>query len=103
MLPGDTKQRREAATDTSHQTLQTTLANHFPPAEVIIPYSDRALEGAAIEWLIQTNQVRHSIPTSFFDVLIPSHSANPGIQESWLQEDVGHCVPSNAWRHPTVT
>jgi hypothetical protein len=79
MLPGDTKQRREAATDTSHQTQQTTLANHFPPAEVVIPYSDRAFEAAAIEWLVQTNQVRRFIPTSLFNVLIPSRSANPGI------------------------
>jgi hypothetical protein len=58
MLPGDTKQRREAATDTSHKTQQTTLANHFTVSEGVIPYSDRAFEAAAIEWLVQTNQVR---------------------------------------------
>ncbi len=65
MLAGDTKRRREAATDAGQQTQQTTLANHFPPAEVVIPYSDRALEAAAIEWLVQTNQVCSLIPTGF--------------------------------------
>ena len=61
MLAGDTKQCREAAKDTGHQTQQMTLANHFPPYEVVTPYSDRVFEAAAIEWLIQTNQARRFI------------------------------------------
>lgn len=56
MLAGDTKQRREAATNSGPRTQQTTLGNHFAASEERIPYSDRALE-AAIEWLVQNNQV----------------------------------------------
>ena len=65
MLAEDTKRRREAALDTSLKAQQTTLANHFPAAEVVIPYSDGALEAAAIAWLIRTNQVRYIGTTSF--------------------------------------
>jgi hypothetical protein len=71
MLPGDTKQRREAAMDICHKTQQTTLGKHFPANEGNVPYSDRAFEAAAIEWLIQTNQVRRFISPAFFKVLIP--------------------------------
>lgn len=57
MLAGDTKQCREAATNSGPRTQQTTLGNHFAASEERIPYSDRALEAAAIEWLVQNNQV----------------------------------------------
>ncbi|KAH8980380.1 hypothetical protein EDB86DRAFT_2813725 [Lactarius hatsudake] len=57
MLPEDTKQRREAALDSSLKTQQTTLTAHFNPREPDpTPYSDSAFEAAAIGWLIQTNQ-----------------------------------------------
>ena len=68
MLPEDTRQRKEAALDASMQAQQTTISDHFNPLdEVIIPYSDRAFEAAAIDWLVYTNQVRdfmliHSSP-----------------------------------------
>ncbi|KAF8259680.1 hypothetical protein EI94DRAFT_1614732, partial [Lactarius quietus] len=57
MLPGDLKQRREAAMDACHKTQQTTLANHFPAHKAVIPYSERAFEAVSLEWLIQTNQL----------------------------------------------
>ena len=59
MLPEDTRQRKEAALDSSLQTQQTTLTDHFHDAEVVVPYSDKVFEAATIEWLIHTNQVRH--------------------------------------------
>jgi hypothetical protein len=65
MLPEDTKQRKEAALDSIARTQQTVLSNHFNPRDTtIVPYSDRAFEVAAIEWLVQTNQV--VIIASFF-------------------------------------
>ena len=58
MLPEDTRQRKEAALDSSMQAQQTSLSDHFHPLnEDIIPYSNQALEAAAIDWLIHTNQV----------------------------------------------
>jgi hypothetical protein len=55
MLPEDTKQRKEAATGSSKQT---ALPDHFNnAADVTIPYSAKAFETAAIEWLVSTNQV----------------------------------------------
>lgn len=58
MLPEDTKQRKEAALDSASKTQQTSLGDHFSPADTeVIPYSDRAFEAATIEWLVSTNQV----------------------------------------------
>ena len=52
------------------------LLDHFnPPDEAIIPYSDKAFESAAIEWLVQTNQVRDLNPPSlisFTDLMFAS-------------------------------
>ena len=61
MLPDDTKQRREA----SEVGQQTALTEHFKEAEVTIPYSAKAFEDAAIEWLVHTNQVCYWILCSF--------------------------------------
>ena len=58
MLPEDTRQRKEAALDSSMQTQQTAISDHFNAREeVVVPYSNRAFEAAAIEWLIDSNQV----------------------------------------------
>ena len=58
MLPEDTRQRKEAALDSSTQTQQTAISDHFnAQQEVIVPYSDRAFKAAAIDWLIDSNQV----------------------------------------------
>jgi len=58
MLPEDTKERRQALTD---QTLrQSVVDDHFKPAtpeDKPTPYSDKLFKEAAIEWLIETNQV----------------------------------------------
>lgn len=58
MLPDDTKARR---TQMLEKTLhQTSVNDHFkstPKEEKLEPYSDELLKQAAIEWLIQTNQV----------------------------------------------
>jgi hypothetical protein len=61
MLPDDTRQRKEAALDSSVQTQQTVLSDHFTPNDApVVPYSDKAFEMAAIDWLVHTNQVRFS-------------------------------------------
>jgi hypothetical protein len=58
MLPEDTKERRQALAD---QTLQqSAVDDHFKPAtpeDKPTPYSDELFKEAAIEWLIETNQV----------------------------------------------
>ena len=54
MLPKDAKQRREeaSATDT-----QSTLDPHLRPKETIVTYSESSFCAAAIEWLVETDQV----------------------------------------------
>ena len=70
MLPEDTKQRKEAALDSCTQTQQTAISDHFnAPREDIVPYSDRAFEAAAIEWLIDSNQVRGLVAMYVFHLI----------------------------------
>lgn len=58
MLPEDTKERRQALAE---QTLrQSAVDDHFKPAtpeDKPTPYSDELFKEAAIQWLIETNQV----------------------------------------------
>ena len=54
MLPEDSKKRRAAAVETVEQT---TVDSHFKDVLKVQPYSDVLMKEAAIEWLIQTNQV----------------------------------------------
>lgn len=58
MLPDDTKARRAARLE---ETLrQTEVDDHFTtqkPEDRPQPYSDKAFEEAAIQWLIETDQV----------------------------------------------
>lgn len=57
MLPNDASARRKSLAD---ELLQTSVDDHFKPAtteEKPTPYSDEIFKEAAIEWLIETNQV----------------------------------------------
>lgn len=57
MLPDDAKERKAA----ERVMLQQTQVNdHFPtikPEDKPLPYTDEIFKEAAIEWLIQTDQV----------------------------------------------
>ena len=56
MLPEDAKQRKSLALDKARQS---SVTNHFGPEDARpIPYSDNAFRAAALEWLIEMNQVR---------------------------------------------
>lgn len=62
MLPDDTKARRAAALDT---LLQTQVDGHFKTAtpedlKKPEPYSDKLFRDAAIQWLVETDQVSYS-------------------------------------------
>jgi len=60
MLPLDAKQRKKVLTDKGQLERQSSVTEHFAPedpASKPIPYSDKALETASLEWLIETNQV----------------------------------------------
>ena len=64
MLPSDAKEQK--ATD--HATLlQTQVNNHFvgaQPEDKPSPYTDKLFKEAAIEWLIQTDQVSFSFAST---------------------------------------
>ena len=58
MLPEDTEVRRKART--KNLLKQTSVNEHFKPAEPVEKpqaYSNELFKEAAIEWLIETNQV----------------------------------------------
>lgn len=57
MIPDDAKQRKEAELDKTLKAQQTILGDHFGLADEVIPYSEKAFEALAIEWLVYTNQV----------------------------------------------
>jgi hypothetical protein len=67
---------------------QPSITEHFGPADQEarpIPYSDKALETAALEWLIETNQV---CTFSYFLSSMLMHAniiANHDIQECGIQ------------------
>jgi hypothetical protein len=57
MLPEDSKSRRALSNE---MLRQTSVDDHFKPTtaeDKPIPYSDETFKQAAIEWLIETNQV----------------------------------------------
>ncbi|KAF8473761.1 hypothetical protein DFH94DRAFT_695826 [Russula ochroleuca] len=59
MLPQDTKEHKKAAIDKERGDRQLSVTEHFGPEDLdtkSIPYSDKALETAVLEWLIETNQ-----------------------------------------------
>ena len=58
MLPEDTEARHKAVAEKLLK--QTSVNEHFKPAAPVEkpqPYSDELFKEAAIEWLIETNQV----------------------------------------------
>ena len=57
MIPDDAKQHKEAELDKTLKAQQTILGDHFGLADEVIPYSEKAFEALAIEWLVYTNQV----------------------------------------------
>ena len=68
-----------------------------------IPYSDKAFKTAALEWLIETNQVlTHQF--HFYVVLIcTTFTAHPSVQERHVQEDARHCISSQSGHSPSLT
>lgn len=68
MLPKDTKRRKLDAAADSQARLDTHLREP-QPKERIIPYSDAIFREAAIEWLIETDQVC----CFFFKILAIGH------------------------------
>ena len=82
MLPDDAKKRKIV-------DKQPSVTEHFGPEDRVarpIPYSDKALETASIEWLIQTNQVCHYL---LFPISPLTHMiiANCRVQVPRIQED----------------
>ena len=70
MLPEDTKQCKVAALNSCMQTQQTAISDHFnAQCEDIVPYSNRAFEAAAIEWLINSNQVHGLVAIYVFHLI----------------------------------
>ena len=82
MLPEDTRERREAM-----QSLQQSAVDeHFKPVapeDKPIAYSDKFFMEAAIEWLIETNQVRQTITSlKFINSFYASLSKHSSTQNS---------------------
>ena len=105
MLPGDTKQCREATTDTGHGTQQSMLGNHFPHSEEVILYSDRVFEATAIKWLIQTNQVIYLCSLVFLLVYWSltfsqfTHLTTKAAKKWWISHPEQHVV--SPYPHPS--
>ena len=57
MLPKDAKRQREEA---SAADTQSTLDPHLRSKETIVTYSESSFRAAAIEWLVETDQVHIS-------------------------------------------
>ena len=57
MLPEDTKERRAALLESLRQTNVTEHFAKAQPEEGPPPYSDDLFKEAAIQWLIETDQV----------------------------------------------
>ena len=88
MLPEDSKKRKALALDKNRLSQQSSVTDHFGPEDTNakpITYSDSAFKTAAIEWLIETNQV-HLVHHIHFSIL--SHmaiAATADLQLSHLQ------------------
>ena len=58
MLPEDAKSRKRIE---NNKTRQSSVTEHFGPEDPTskpIPFTNKAFQAAAFEWLIETNQVR---------------------------------------------
>ena len=85
MLPEDSKARRDAAAE---KLKQSQVDDHFtvvPEGEKPMPYSDEVFKEAAIQWLIETDQVSFCSlfeNHSYFFSSLPAYSSvrAPNIQ-----------------------
>ena len=60
MLPEDSAARNAAENDAAAKLQQGRVDQHFQaakPSDRVIPYSETSFWGAAVQWLIQTDQV----------------------------------------------
>lgn len=60
MLPDDSAARKAAENDAAFKLQQKHVDQHFQtakPSDKVIPYSDTLFQDAAVQWLIQTDQV----------------------------------------------
>jgi hypothetical protein len=80
MLPEDTKQRRAAFLESLRQTNVTDHFMEAQPEERVPPYTDELFKEAAIQWLVETDQVSHyDLPQSsirlveYFIIIILAH------------------------------
>ena len=69
MLPGDSKARREKAKEKLSQTLVDDHYEVQKPEDKPKPYSHALWQEAAIQWLIETDQVRR-ISIAMIDTMI---------------------------------
>lgn len=82
MLLEDTKKRKITEK-------QPSVTDHFAPESQDtrpVLYSNKALEVAALEWVISTNQVCQNL-VYFFVLILITTTANPSIQGRHIQED----------------
>jgi len=56
MLPKDAEQRRQQAAAEKQQRIDPHLVEK-PQKQSVVPYSNAIFQGAAIEWLVSTDQV----------------------------------------------
>ena len=64
MLPQDTDARSQDKKPAA--TTQTSLDPHLEEQNATVPYSDALFRDAALEWLIQTDQVRNAPVLPFY-------------------------------------
>ena len=58
MIPEDAKARRqEAMVNAKEQTQVDEHFHHVKPEDKPVPYSDQSFKDAAVQWLIETDQV----------------------------------------------
>ena len=99
MLPEDTKMRKSAK--------QPSIVEHFDledrDARPIL-YSDKAFETAALEWLIETNQVITCYLLISLVLICVQTKAHSNIQECHcIHKDAWHCVLSQSGHLASLT
>ena|ERR1700677_3597786 len=88
MLPEDAKKRKRVEK-------QPSVIEHFGPEDRtarLIPYSDKALETASLEWLIQTNQVCTFYYFISLMLMCPKTTADPNLWACCVQEHARACI-----------
>lgn len=72
MLPDDAKRRRAENIAGASAAIQTQLDEHLRPIEAkerVIPYSNEYFWEVALQWLVETDQVRTRVYLSYFIIL----------------------------------